>query len=321
MGRINSLEIDRNSWLLAGHRRPSLPFLVAALVFLLPGQEAGAFEAKRGVGVFIAQEIRPFMLMVEGLEESLHAPLQRIFLDRRGETYGLRSGPVDVTEFGALVAVGPGALEYLITNRFGPPVVYGMVLNPESITGKKPSACGVSLNLPADEQLAIVRRVLPEVKRLGVLFDPANNQEWFDRARVVAETRGITLVPMAVSESSEIAEFFQEKRPSVGAVLFIPDRTVISEAIIQYVIKEALLRGIPAIGYNSFFYETGAALSFIIDYRHVGKLVARQVEAVLDGRPCAAVGPQYRVWLNRKVTKALGIRVTTPLPDLVEEGP
>lgn len=41
----------------------------------------------------------------------------------------------------------------------------------------------------------------------------------------------------------------------MDALWLIPDRTVISESIVKYVIKEAFLRKVPVIGYNRFFMK------------------------------------------------------------------
>ena len=40
----------------------------------------------------------------------------------------------------------------------------------------------------------------------------------------------------------------------------IPDQTVISEKIVQYVIKQALYHKKGVIGYNSFFIRSGAVV-------------------------------------------------------------
>jgi putative ABC transport system substrate-binding protein len=280
-----------------------------------------AMAAENRVGVFIAQEIKPFMAMVEGLEAHLEVPVSRILLDKKGESYVPRQSHMGPEKFAVLVAVGPGALTYLLSGRFGPPVVYGMVLNPDNLVPEEVPRCGVSLNLSPSQQTSIIGETLPEITRVGVLFDPANNQAWFDSARIVGRAQGIALVPLAVSDRAEIANLFKDGPPDVDAILFIPDRTVISKAIIQFVIKEAILSRTPTIGYNRFFYESGAACSFVIDYRAVGEQVAGQVKAILGGRLCASTGPPFKVLLNTNVVRTLGLRIRTPLPALVEQSP
>jgi putative ABC transport system substrate-binding protein len=295
--------------------------LGCAVTLLLTALATPILGAPVRIGVFISQEISPFLVTVQGLAEHLEVPVARTVLEKEGNAYRPRAASFAPDQCAVLVAVGPRALAYLAGQQVQPPVVYAMVLNPETVDRNRISVCGVSLNLPPGEQFSILRQTLPEVTRLGVLFDPANNQGWYTSARETAKEQGIALVPLVVSEMSEIADFFSDRKPDVDAILFIPDRTVISKAVIQYVIKEGILRGIPTIGYNAFFHEAGAALSFVIDYEEVGKRVAGQIDAVLAGRPCVPVGPPFRVRLNRKVVRTLGLTVKAPLPDRVEEVP
>ncbi len=90
------------------------------------------------------------------------------------------------------------------------------------------------------------------------------------------------------------------------AILFIPDKTIISKAVVQYVIKQAVLQGTPTVGYNQFFYDSGATLAFIIDYAKVGQQVADQVETILAGEPCPGqVPPVFETRINSGAWRAL----------------
>jgi putative ABC transport system substrate-binding protein len=298
---------------------PILLFLVGFFSFGSCLPVSFADSKPRLVGVLISQEIRPFILMVEGLESQLDAPTLRIFLDQEGKPYSQdpRFEKLVPDAFTLVVAVGPRALSFLVDHHWPPPLIFGMILNPERIAVKN-DLCGVSLNLSEDRQFKSIRDLFPDINKVGVLFDPRNNEEWFAAARPVAAIQGISLVAVTVSSRSAVSGVIKEKAPDVDALLFIPDPTVISKTIIQYVIKEALLRRVPSIGYNPFFTESGAALSFVIDYRHVGERVARQVRQVLDGKPCSVVAPDFRVMLNRSVIRTLKIKLGTPLPENVE---
>jgi putative ABC transport system substrate-binding protein len=273
------------------------------------------------VGILISQEIRPFIQMVEGLEAHLTLPACRIFLDEKETPYSQdpRFEVLEPDRFAAIVAVGPRALSFLIERKWSPPILYGMVLNPDRFAVEGEPLCGVSLNLDPLNQFYLIHATFPEVKRVGVLYDPANNQEWFDSARASAESSQISLIPLVVSDRSDLTSVLRDRRMDVDALLFIPDSTVISRAIIQHLIKEAVLLGIPAVGYNRFFNESGAALSFIVNYRNVGERVAALVKAVTKGEPCKSSGPSFKAVLHRGVVRTIGLKLGTDLPAEVEE--
>jgi len=298
--------------------------IIIGLSFLPALYPVNAFSQSaadnRPVGIIISKEIRPFIRMVEGIEENLRVPSCRIFFDKRGMPYGCDSGTKGLgpERFSVVVAVGPQALEYLIRHEWSGPLVYGMVLNPDAVTGHTDRFCGVSLNIPYWEQVSSLHKIFPLVRRLGILYDPANNQTRFDRAKKNSGLQGITVVPLLVTKKKPISHHFEEKLRDLDAIMFIPDPTVISQAVVQYVIKKAILQGIPSIGYNRFFHDSGAALSFVIDYRKVGKRVAGQVRNILMGRLCARLVPDYKIVLNVRVIKKLNLRLGDNLPNAVE---
>jgi putative ABC transport system substrate-binding protein len=273
------------------------------------------------VGILISQEIKPFIEMVEGLEKDLDLPACRIFLDEKDTPYSQdpRFEALEADRFSAIVAVGPRALSFLIARKWPSPVLYGMVLNPERFAAEGEPLCGVSLNLDPMDQVRLIHGTFPDVKRVGVLYDPTNNQQWFERARASAESSRVSLVPLVVSGGSDLTSLLRDRRTDVDAILFIPDSTVISKTIIQHLIKEAVLLSIPAVGYNRFFHDSGAALSFVVDYRGVGERLADLVKAVAQEAPCRSSGPRFKAVLHRGVVRTMGLKLSTDLPAAVEE--
>ena len=263
----------------------------------------------RSVAVLITREIAPYIAAVDGLEEALvNSKTQRFFLDKNGVPYSLSgsSATLKPEQYAALVAIGPDALHYLLANQGPPPISFGMILNPQHLfKDYLYPACGVSLNLPIRGQLTALLEHLPWLKRLGVLFDPDNNRLWYRNASVMANQLGIELVPLEVETNagqiSIVGDIAQ-----VDAILFIPDSSIISRVVIQYIIKQAFLSEIPVVGYNKFFLDSGATLSFIIDYEQIGRQLAGLVEkqlitGVFDG----VIAPNFSVKINPETWKLL----------------
>lgn len=285
-------------------KNKSIPFLL--LLFLaIPGL---CPAREKVVGVLLSREIAPYVSMVEGLESRLNAPTQRFFLDETGKPYSLtgRNATLNPQLYDLLVAVGPEALQYLQPRAGGIPLLHGMVLNPRKlIDDPQWQPCGVGLAIPAEAQLAAILRSLPSLKRLGVLFDPANNQAWFKGAAALAAGKGLELVPLQVSRQSGKLELVGDFA-RLDAILFIPDKSIISKAVIQYVIKQGVLSNTPVIGYNQFFQDSGAALNFLIDYHRVGQQLARQIEQLLAGEKCPGeIPPVFEAVVNEEVWRAL----------------
>jgi len=286
--------------------------ITVALFFSVPGS---VFARGSTVGVLISREIAPYVAMIEGVETRLiDCSVQRFFLDAKGQPYSLgRYGDtLEPAHFDVMVAVGPEALNYLLPIADPDTLIYGMVLNPEKILyGSGPQPCGVMLNLPFKAQLTSIQEYLPELKQLGILYDPANNQSWYEDAELTAATSGIQLVPLQVRKTATGLKIIGEMSHA-DALLFIPDRTIISKVVIQYVIKEAFHRRIPTVGFNRFFHDSGAALSFIVDYKKVGEQVAEQVRYRLNGESCLDEQPPFfHSQVNEDTWRVLGLESLT----------
>lgn len=301
---------------------------VVTLLLLLvnPGLKTVQADTGELIAVLIARELKPFIEMVEGLEAYFPDKVVRVFLDRQNRPYShdVRFRPFNTHSYQAVVAADPQALSYLVQNPREERQAYGMVLNPDRIGVSPGSFCGVSLNIPALEQIVAIRQVFPNATRLGILFNPEYNQAWFENARQA--TMGINdspaplldLIALTVGSSADIARVFQKQAQALDALLFIPDQTVISQTIIEYVIKTAYLNKIPVIGYNRFFHQSGATLSFIIDPYQVGQALGKLLENWLQEGTCRSAGPPYRLVLNQRVLEGLGLDPTDDLPPNVE---
>jgi putative ABC transport system substrate-binding protein len=107
----------------------------------------------------------------------------------------------------------------------------------------------------------------------------------------------------------------------VDCIWLIPDQTVISESISQYIIKQAVLKKVPVVGYNRFFYDSGAAMAFVFDYKALGRQSADLIMDVLRQAESGTRAPVFDVWLNTSVLEKLDIKISEPLSAPMRVGP
>jgi len=210
-----------------------------------------------------------------------------------------------------IVGVGPQATRFVL-DVFDQPefiTVYSMVLNPDSFLHKSRRVCGVSLNIPIPVQVREIANALPRAKRIGLLYDPAYNGRFFMQAQKTAEKMDRRMISLGVSSSKEIPGVMETRMDEVDALWMIPDPTVISESIIQYIIQQALWRRVPVIGYNRFFYESGSALNFIFNYRTLGEQAGKLVLDLIKGSPCRKPDPIFGVYVNPNIAEKLGLEL------------
>lgn len=286
--------------------------IAVALSLRAPGVAAQnqALESSQ-VTILVSRHIKPYMQALQGLRQGLQQrdldPERVIVLEQEDLSPQDLSG--ESSEL--FVAIGPEALSFLeqLSGRQEVKGVYCMVLDPEQLTSDNDLlACGLRLSLPPYTQLQDIKRALPQAQKLGLLFNPEENQDFFRQASSVGALLDLQIKPLRVSSSQEISGVLQDNWQEMDALWIIPDSRVISKTLVQHIIKEAVYAGKPVIGYNRFFYESGAAVAYAFDYQEIGKRTAKLVESRLRGLPCSSARPAYELLINHKVLRRLGLQ-------------
>jgi putative ABC transport system substrate-binding protein len=301
---------------------------VALCSFLLDAAvlQAAEIEAPKAA-VIVSRNIRPYMEAVEGisavLSETAGARIQVFSLEKfQGKSQDVLVRQLTGEKFDLFVAVGPEAVRFVREKPVPvpPPWLYSMILNAPVVSGPAGPVCGVPLDIPVQLQLEMIAQGLSS-KRLGLLYDPRYNSEVFMRAAAQAPSLDLKILPLEVSSKKDIPVVLKQNLENIDALWLVPDQTVISESIVAYIIKDALLRNIPVIGYNRFFYESGAAMAFVFNYEELGRQTGRLAANLLREKACGKETPVFRVWLNLRVMQKLGIAVPERKSPLMEVRP
>ncbi len=270
---------------------------------------------------------RPFVEAMEGLVNVIKtagiAPNVFIYDEYPGKKQAVLKERMLKSPFGCYIGVGPRAAKFIWNEAdlASSLKVYTMVLNPEKVLPKNPSLCGVSLNIPVQTQVREIVEALPHARHLGLMFDPAYNASFYFQSKQAASEVGRRITPLMVSSGKEIPAVLQRSLEDIDALWMIPDPTVIiSERIIQYIIEQAFLNGKPVIGYNTFFYESGALMNFIFNYGELGEQTGELVLEILKDGVCRRPDPAFSIWINRGVAQKLDIvlRVEGQTQDVTE---
>ena len=272
---------------------------------------AGEKPLSCGGGILISREIKPYIEMVESLERHLDMPLCRAFLDPAGQ---MKSLDFPVSRFENLnwkffVAVGPDALAWLASNPVNIPVFYGMVLEPDQIIDPSDRFCGVTFNLFTAHRINQIKQILPKLSRMAVIYNPETNRIVKEILDHFSRVPGVSAIPVPVTSRNGITNAMEMVAVQADSIYFIPDHTVISPAIVKHIIEYGISRGIPAIGYNPFFHESGAVLSLSVDYEAVGRQLAEMITGYQDSGYCLAREPEADILFNGKVAKLLRMEV------------
>lgn len=279
------------------HPRRSLlktVLFIASLILFLRISDAETTAPK--VTLIITSGIRPYKVAVEGFKKALKFSVRQYIYSANPKLveHILTNEPHDV-----LVAVGPQAARAISHVDSNIPKVYLMVLDPWRY-GENGDVCGIDLRIPPRTQLNEIKDRFGQGVRIGILYHPEENQKIVDSFIKDAQKLSLEIVAIPVGSPRESISALKKNANNLDCLLFIPDSVVIKEALVQYLIKHCIMKGIAAIGYNHFFVESGAVMSLSIDYSKVGELGASLVHKLLEDEKCKVEPPPYIVEWNEK---------------------
>ena len=142
---------------------------------------------------------------------------------------------------------------------------------------------GVSDKLVADRQVAFIKRVVPDAKRVGIIYSPAeaNSVSATREMKVALEKQGISLVEVAAPRSIDVGQAAQRLVGKVDVIYTSNDNNVISAY--ESVIKVANAAKIPLICADRSSVQRGATGAMAIDYYRMGRQTGRMVLRILNG--------------------------------------
>lgn len=197
------------------------------------------------------------------------------------------------------------------------PVVFAAVTDPvgaglvKSLDKGETSITGTSDAWPYEDQLNLIRKISPNAKRLGVLYNPgeAASQYGIKEIRRFAPGLGFELVEGSVSSTGEVYPVAQNLAGRVDVLLLSSDNTVIGgvaaavKVAVEY--KMALYVG------DSGTVEKGGMATVSVGYSALGKETGRLVVRILNGERSipTAVARGAEVYINKKAAKMMGVIV------------
>jgi putative tryptophan/tyrosine transport system substrate-binding protein len=167
----------------------------------------------------------------------------------------------------------------------------------------------------APKRLELLKEVVPALRRVGVLFNPASGhavRQW-KLVDAAGPSMGVSVAPIEVKGSADIERSFdQMRRERVEGVVFAPDPTwwVGQE---RRTASLAIQNRLPAIASVREFAEHGILLAYGTNFSQLWRKSASYVDKILKGAKPGELPIEhpnrFDLGVNLKTAAALGIRI------------
>ncbi|MCW5214775.1 hypothetical protein VU13_05705, partial [Desulfobulbus sp. US5] len=128
------------------------------------------------------------------------------------------------------------------------PVVHLLVIHPVTITDTIRPVTGVSLSVPPKVQLDEMTRYFPEVKRVGLVYDPKRSSKIIEQLQ--AARPDLEFITLPTENISEVPELIHSLRGKVDFLWMLPDLTATNQMTIQSYVLFSIRNKIPLLTFS-----------------------------------------------------------------------
>jgi putative ABC transport system substrate-binding protein len=194
------------------------------------------------------------------------------------------------------------------------PVAAGLVPQLEAPGG---NVTGISDMSPMADHVALIQEITPDVKTIGVLFNPgeANSVSLVERLKEVATAAGLTVVDAPVTKSADVQAAARGLVGKVDAMYVPTDNTVVSA--LEAAISVAEENDIPFYSGDTDSVKRGTLASIGFNYFDVGVETGKVVARILKGEKPGDIDVTFASGTDLFVNKAAAEKMGVTIPDAV----
>ena len=218
-----------------------------------------------------------------------------------------------------IVAIAtPSAQSAVIASRTIP-IVFSAVTDPigaklvQSLKQPGGNVTGLSDMANVKEHLALIKEFLPNLKAVGVPYNPgeANSVSMLAAIKIEAKKMGIKIVESAAPRSSDVMIAAKQLVGKVQAIYCPIDNTIISA--VESVVKVGMDAQIPVFAGDTDTVTRGAVAAVGYNYfdlgRQTGDIVVRILKGEKPGNIDVKMAKGTNLYVNPKMAARMGIEI------------
>ncbi|MBO4120855.1 ABC transporter substrate-binding protein [Cupriavidus gilardii] len=226
----------------------------------------------------------------------------------------------------AIVAIATPAAQAVVASTKTVPVVYSGVTDPvaaQLVKGWQASGTnvtGVSDKLPLDKQVALIKRVVPKAKTVGMVYNPgeANSVVVVKELKTLLAKEGMTLREAAAPRTVDIGSAAKSLVGKVDVIYTNTDNNVVSAY--EALVKVANESKVPLVAADTDSVKRGAIAALGINYGDLGVQTGKIVVRILKGEKPGAIpsetSDKLELFVNTSAAEKQGVTLSQ---DLIKE--
>lgn len=183
---------------------------------------------------------------------------------------------------------------------------------------------GTSDKLPVEKQLEMIRAILPDAKKIGIMYSTSevNSVSAIEEYKAAASDYGFEIVESGITSTADIPLAADNLLSKVDCLNNLTDNTVVSA--LSTILDKAAAKNIPVFGSEVEQVKIGCLATMGLDYFDLGIQTGEMAAKVLKGEKKASeinfeIIEEFAFYGNTAVADNLGITLPENLVDSAKE--
>lgn len=248
--------------------------------------------------------------------DSLSQEMQRLGVARQDiallSVSDYQEGGPTVQEARLLVTLGANALRQ-VAARNSKPLIAGLIprISYERVlaeSGRKGATAALYLDQPFGRQLDLMRMVLPNLHRVGVLWGP-ESVSLQPLLNAALQNRGLELSEGVYAEGQSLIGALQLALHDADGLLAVADTTIYNANTVSNILLTSYRAKVPVQAFSPAYVKAGALVSVHSTASQIGtQMAAMAVQALQAGNmPPNQYPADYTVTTNDYIARSLGM--------------
>lgn len=228
-----------------------------------------------------------------------------------------------------IVAIATPSAQAVVAGSRSVPLVFSAVTDPVEAQlvptwdASGTNVTGVSDLLELDKQMELVKRIVPNAKRVGMVYNPgeANSVVVVRRLKELLPGMGLELVEAAAPRSVDVGSAARSLAGKVDVIYTNTDNNVVSAY--ESLVKVGMDTKTPLVASDTDSVKRGAIAALGIDYRDLGEQTGRMVVRILKGEKPGDIKPEtssnLSLWVNTTAAERQGVTLSQDVLDSAAE--
>lgn len=201
------------------------------------------------------------------------------------------------------------------------PIVFAVGIDPVGsglvASLAKPGGNVTGLSIQANElagkRLELLREIMPQLRRLAIIFNADNTQPVLEMGETQAEARrlGLEVAPRAIRRAEDIAAAFQDLKTKADAIYVAVDQLIVANR--TPILAAALGERLPTVFSTRDFVKAGGLMSYGPNYsdlfRHSADYVDKILRGTMPGDIPVEQPTKFELVINLTTAKTIGLTI------------